>query len=199
VQSSYPPSSSLTSDAELIAAIVAGDPRAPGHLFGRYAPLVRTVLMRAMSRPADEVEDALQEVFLRLFRQIATIKDPAALRAFTLSIARRVAHSELRRKRLSQWQRLTKGGNLPEEGSVWPPAPTVTTTQLASALERVETRARKAFALRYFDGLELIDVAKELGCSLATAKRDLARAHASLEEVLDERLVRQYLERRRAA
>jgi RNA polymerase sigma-70 factor (ECF subfamily) len=93
---------------------------------------------------------------------------------------------------------LTKAGNLPEEGTVWPPAPTVTTTQLVGALDRVEKRARRAFALRYFDGLELVDVAKELGCSLATAKRDLARAHASLEEVLDERLIRQYLTRRAA-
>jgi RNA polymerase sigma-70 factor (ECF subfamily) len=181
----------------LLHAIAAGDPRASLFLWKRYAAVVRRVLDRAMSRSTD-VEDALQEVFLRFFRQAPNIKDPSAIRAFILSIARRVAHGELRRQRLGAWLALTDAGTLPED-EFCEPTKTMIAAHLADALARTDTRAQHAFSLRYLDGLELVDVAKALGCSLATAKRDLAAVHAELGEVLDEPLARAYLERRRAA
>jgi RNA polymerase sigma-70 factor (ECF subfamily) len=43
-------------------------------------------------------------------------------------------------------------------------------------LDRIDTRRRLVFVLRYVEGLELAELAVVLGCSLATTKRRVADA-----------------------
>ncbi len=60
---------------------------------------------------------------------------------------------------------------------------------LDDALERlgeIELRAVRVVELRYFAGLSLEEVAKVLGVSLATVKRDWTFARAYLRDALDE-------------
>lgn len=52
------------------------------------------------------------------------------------------------------------------------------------ALEAVDERAARVVELRYFGGFELEDIARELGISLATVKRDWALARAWLRREL---------------
>ena len=49
-------------------------------------------------------------------------------------------------------------------------------SRLYGILDQLGTRARLAFVLRYIQGMELTEVAEALRISLATAKRQLARA-----------------------
>jgi RNA polymerase sigma-70 factor (ECF subfamily) len=165
-------------DAALVAELRAGMPRAPGRLWDQYAPLARRILQRMLGPTAD-VEDALQDVFLRLFRDLASLREPSALRSFLIGIALHVATSELRRRRARRWLMLSDDGKLPD-----PPAgvdPEFAEQRQAlyalyALLDRIDTRRRTVFVLRYVEGLELAELALVLGCSLATCKRRVADA-----------------------
>jgi len=163
-------------DAGLVRAAIEGDARAPGLIWDRYARLVRGVLRRSLGE--DEVDDHVQEVFLRFFRQVGGLRKPGSLRCFLIGIAMRVAGSELRRRRVRRFMRLAPTEEL-ESG----PASAVrdddareAVIRLYAILDKVDSKTRLLFVLRYVEALELTEIAESLDVSLATAKRHLARA-----------------------
>lgn len=162
-------------DAGLARAAIEGDPRAPGLIWDRYGRLVRGVLRRSLGE--DEVDDHVQEVFLRFFRQVAGLRKPGSLRCFLIGIAMRVAGSELRRRRVRRFMRLAPADEL-ESGpaSARDDDAREAVRRLYAILDRVDSRTRLLFVLRYVEALELTEIAESLDVSLATAKRHLARA-----------------------
>ena len=100
-------------DAVIARALVAGDEAAAAAAWDRYAPVARSVLRRTLG-PFDDVEDEVQEVFLRFFRQVPELRDPHALRPFLIGIAMHVAVSTLRKRRVRRWLHLTPTGVLPD-------------------------------------------------------------------------------------
>ncbi|MFI5306773.1 MAG: RNA polymerase sigma factor [Polyangiales bacterium] len=167
------------SDAELVLAVRQRASLAAGRMWDRYSALVRRILRRMLG-PSVDVEDALQDVFLRLFRDIESLRDPSALRSFLIGITLHVAHSELRRRRARRWLMLSDDGVVPDR------VPDQVETnnlqerealrRLYRVLDRVGTRTRTVFVLRYVEGLELAQLSAVLGCSLATTKRRVADA-----------------------
>src|SRR4051812_35368204 len=100
-------------DRALAVDAARGDPGAHALIWDRYSPLVRRILVRGIG-PGADVEDQVQEVFLRFYRNRTLLRDPAALRSFLFGITLRVAASELRSRRVRSWLRLTKEGFLDE-------------------------------------------------------------------------------------
>ncbi len=167
-------------DAALVQAAASGDGRAARVIWDRHSPAVRATLRRIMGPQAD-VEDLLQEVFLRLFRQVGALREASALRAFLLGIAVRVVGSELRRRRVRRFLRLTDSGTLPEvEQGPADHGARQSLDRLYEMLENLSPESRTIFALRYFEGLQVNEIASTLGVSLATAKRRLAKVTAHI-------------------
>jgi len=163
-------------DATLAHALAAGEPRAASAAWDRFSPLVRGLLWQSLG-PSSEVEDHLQDVFLTLFRRARDLRDPNAITSFVIGITVRVARSELRRRRVRRWLLLSPDGVLPELPAV--EADRATRDALASVqaiLERLDPEPRLAFVLRHAQGMDVAEIAGALDCSLATAKRRLARA-----------------------
>lgn len=166
-------------DATLYARIVDGHPAAGAAAWDRYARLVRSLLRRTLgpSVGPDEIEDLTQESFLRLFRHIDELRSPSALGSFVIGITLRVARTELRRRRVRRILSFHAPETLPEQA-----VPSSddearrALRRLYGILDQLSTEARLVFVLRYLQGLELTEVARTLGVSLATAKRHIARA-----------------------
>jgi RNA polymerase sigma-70 factor (ECF subfamily) len=78
--------SGLSEEARLVEALRRGDREAFEELHGRYASLVHGILLARV--PRFEVEDLEQEVFLRVFRRIRTLRDANALGGWVAMIAR---------------------------------------------------------------------------------------------------------------
>lgn len=153
----------------------SSDRQAAGLLFDRHAPLVRRILARTLG-PFREVEDHVQEIFLTFFRQLASLRSDEALRPFLVSITVRVARSELRRRRVRRILHLADPAELPDV----PTRPVdhearAALRRLYAILDELDTSSRLAFSLRYFEEMELMEVAVAVGESLATVKRRLAR------------------------
>lgn len=68
-------------DASLVQLLVERNPRGATLLWERYAPSVRRLIRRSIW-PNGDVEDLVQEVFIRLFRALPTLREPKALRSF---------------------------------------------------------------------------------------------------------------------
>ena len=164
-------------DAALVAGVRAGEPGAAGRMWDRYASLVRGILRRMLG-PVD-VDDGVQEAFLRLFRDLGSLRDPAALRSFLIGITLHVAKSELRRRRAKRWLRRFDDGVIAEPEALaedeWH-EPRAAVLRLYEMLDRISDERRTVFVLRYVEGLELAELSAVLDCSLATTKRRVADA-----------------------
>lgn len=163
-------------DEALAAALRRGDPRAAADVWSLHAPMVLRFLRRFFG-PGCDGQDLCQEVFLRFFRRIDQLRDPAALRGFLMSICLGVARNELRRQRVRRWIRLTSTGELPDlPVSGWDPEAREATRHLYAVLERLGGEDRSLFITRYVEKMEIADIAAAHGLTFATAKRRLARS-----------------------
>ena len=163
-------------DEDLVAAFVRREPGAPAALWDRYYPLVRRIAYRT-SGPGREVDDVIQEVFIRLYRKLPALRDPAALRPFVLAVTVRVIKSEQRLRWVKRWLGLFHDGETPEDrpGDGADLDAREALARFYAILDRLSGEHRTAFVLRYVEELDLGEVAAALGVSLATIKRWLPR------------------------
>src|SRR5215469_6801119 len=90
------PSVSKTSEDTIwVAAARAGDRAAFGHLYERYAGMVHGVLLSKV--PAGDVDDLVQDVFIRALRRLSTLREDASFGPWLVAITRNVAHDYHRR------------------------------------------------------------------------------------------------------
>ena len=162
-------------DADLVAAFLRQEEWASAAIWERFAPLVQRILYRAIG-PGQDVDDLVQEAFLRLFRKLPSLRDPEALKSFVVAVSTRVLQAELRARWVKRWLGLSDDGRVPEAAA--PGADLDAREALGRfyrLLDGLGAKHRAAFTLRYIEGLELSDVAAGVGVSLATIKRWLPR------------------------
>jgi RNA polymerase sigma-70 factor, ECF subfamily len=173
-----PPGPTPPSDGELVRRVWAGEPSAQVVFFDRFAPLSLRVLRRILGGD-QEIPDLLQEVFVRVFERIESLREPDKARAFVLSVTVFVARERIRSKQRWSWIRL---GRVAE---VDPPMARATDGDDEAAealrvtyriLDRLGEEERTVFVLRFLEGLELTAISEACGLSLATAKRRLHQA-----------------------
>lgn len=163
-------------DAEIVAALRAGQRAGGAALYDRYHGHVRRVLVRVLG-PDAELGDLLQDVFVEAIDSIGGLEQPEALRGWLASIAVFRARAEIRRRTRAWWFPLFSHEKLPEH-----PAP-VAAPEIDEAvrctycvLRKLPADERIAFALRFVDGMQVAEVAAACRVSVATIKRRLARA-----------------------
>jgi RNA polymerase sigma-70 factor (ECF subfamily) len=86
-------------DAQLVARAVAGDASAFRALYDRWRPPVFRLARAFADLDADEVDDVVQETFVRAFGALAGLKEPGRFGPWILTIARNRALSRLARRK----------------------------------------------------------------------------------------------------
>jgi RNA polymerase sigma-70 factor (ECF subfamily) len=174
----------------LVRAVIAGEPWAERELFERYAPMVHSTLRRCLG-PLHDIDDLMQEVFLRVFDRVKTLRDYSAVRSFVYTIAIRVARTDIRRIRVRRRSETVDVDDVANYQAVSAdPEARDALARVQIILDGMKTKHRIAFVLRHLDGLSVCDVARELDVSLATVNRWLSRAvlHINKEIGHDSRL-----------
>jgi RNA polymerase sigma-70 factor, ECF subfamily len=175
-----PDLSSTCSDAELAAALIAGDASASALAWRRFVPLVSRMARRAMGS-AEEVEDIVQDVFSTLFRAVHRLREPDALRAFVITVTKRVLGHELRKRRARAHLSADLGLQLLDTtGERGDPATHHAYIHFRLLLGRLKERERRAFILRFVVCMDAPEVAHTLGVSVPTARRAFSRAQSRL-------------------
>lgn len=153
-------------------------------LYRTWRGYVATVALRVLGDVA-LADDVTQDVFVQACRHLHQLRDPAAARFWLARIAVREARRRLRRRALARWVGMDA---VPERRFIAPdasPEQRALLVQVYARLDRLPTKLRLAWTLRYFQGETLPRVAELCGCSLATAKRRVSAAHARVQEALD--------------
>jgi RNA polymerase sigma-70 factor (ECF subfamily) len=167
------------------------DDEAPEHpiasvedAFRRYAPLVASLGLRITAQPA-ELDDFVQEVFLRATRGIGGLRHQGATKAWLMSITINVARQRLRRRKLRRLIGLEQPIDYADliDHSLAPDQ-RVLVTRVYQVLDRLPVNQRLAWTLRHVEGERLEAVALLCGCSLATAKRRIGAAQQAIEEAV---------------
>jgi len=192
-------------EAQVIAAILAGDT----HLFhDLIRPYEHTVFSMAMAllRNPQEAEDVAQETFLRALRNLHSYRGEARFSTWLVSIALNEARNRLRRDRALESLDNSSDETdriAPELLRDWREVP-------SEVLERLELRKmlqeaitelpviyREVFLLRDVEELSISESAELLGISAASVKVRLHRARIMLQMRLAPQLRRPAPKRRR--
>lgn len=170
---SVPPDS--RSDAQLVAALNAGDPTAFPALYHRYKDWILRLAHRTTGHEADAL-DVLQETFSYLLNKTPHLKLTAAMTTFLFPVVRNLAIAA-RKKR----QRHEPLGIAEMD---LPTAPTKTLgadESLAAALAGLSEPHREVILMRFVDDLTLEEIARILEIPLGTVKSRLHHALAILK------------------
>ena len=165
--------------APLLAATAAGDKEAFHRLYDLAGPRLLGIARRIL-RQAELAEDALQEGFLRIWRNAARF-DQARGTGFTWMavIVRRVALDRIPPNR----QEESFDEELSEVLSAEPSGMS-TEPRLGPCLQELETTQRRAVILAFVYGLSHSEVAQALKSPLGTAKSWVRRGLQQLRECL---------------
>src|SRR5262245_59711870 len=152
--------------------------------FRRYAPLVASLGLKMTAQPAD-VDDLVQEVFLRATRAIAGLRHQGATKAWLMTITINVARQRLRLRKLRRLVGLDQQTDYAQLADpVLSPEQRVLVGRVYTALDGLPVNQRLAWVLRNDEGESLEAVAALCGCSLATAKRRIAAAQQVVARVV---------------
>ena len=163
------------SDADLVRGIVASDEAALREMWRRYSTRVRRSLVSNLG--SDEaIDDLVQESFIALVKSAHRIEAPEKVGAYLIQTALRQARQILRsRRRRRRWTNLFVQDHL-DDKSEPDVQPREAIRRLHIILDSLPDRLRESFILRFVDGCSLDAIAETRDVSLATAKRDIARA-----------------------
>jgi RNA polymerase sigma-70 factor (ECF subfamily) len=177
-------SGSGPTDAALVLGARAGEDWAREALFRRYAPMVNGLAYRVMGRDED-VDDVVQESFVHALNGLERLIEPQAFAGWLARIVVRTASKTLRRRRLLRRLGLRRTTEEPIDldaliGRSTPPDVAADLHSVYALLERLPVEQRIALILRRVEQLGLEEIAAAMGLSLATVKRRLSDAEASL-------------------
>jgi len=171
----------VQSDLELVKDTLAGREQAFELLVQRYERLVRATAL-SIVKDRHLAGDIAQESFVRAYRRLHTLREPAAFGAWLTRITHRCALDTATRRRseLPLEEGLAeaiegRNGHLEEDQQA-----------LLAAVMRLPTGEREVVMLRYFDGHTVKDVASIAGRSVGTVTKQLSRAHQHLRIMLEE-------------
>jgi RNA polymerase sigma factor (sigma-70 family) len=80
----------MSRDEELVGRCLAGDRDAWNDLVLAYSRYVHAICSQGYRLQGADAEDAFQDVFLRVYDRLGTLRDPEALRSWIAQLTRRV-------------------------------------------------------------------------------------------------------------
>ena len=180
------PSIEVISDAELVAACLAGDRAAFGRIVERYQRLLCSLAYSATGQ-LSQSEDLAQEAFVDAWRQLGALREPEKLRSWLCGILRHKVGRLRRadgREPVRQAETLEVAGEL--ASTEMPVADLAMQKEeqaiLWNALERVPELYREALVLYYREHRSVEHVADALDLTEDAVKQRLARGRKILQE-----------------
>src|SRR2546428_13124727 len=191
-------------EAQFVSRLQANEDAAYDELVRVYSTSIYHVAYRMLGDGAD-ASDVVQDIFLKIFRNIGGFKGEAALKTWIFKIA----FSEIL-NRLRWWKRRHRyatlsldespNGNTPGDG-VADAGPTPEEVLQAKEredaiqqdLRRLSHEHRSIIVLRDIEGFSYTEIADVFGISMGTVKSRLARARADLKKSLMRYLSVRYL------
>lgn len=173
-------------DDFVLTRIAAGDADAVQDCIDRYGNLVWTIARR-FTRSAVDAEDAVQDVFIDLWKSAARF-DPARSTeaAFVAMVARRRLIDHVRRvERRPQTTEMAEGFDFP--GTDAHHIEMNTDAALAArALQQIKPEQRNVLMMSVYHGMTHSEIVEETGLPLGTVKSHIRRGLSEVRRILGE-------------
>ena len=174
-------------DAILVRHVLGGETGKFDRLVDRYFGKIFAVAYANLA-DKDAAEDLAQEVFLRAYLHLNTLKEPRAFLAWAVRITRNLASAWRRNAQTaSRLLPMLSIEDMEMEPRDWhgrSPRETASEREqerlLAEAIMRLEPSLREIVLLQYTEGLSLSDIARTLGTNKSSVNRRLLRAVSQL-------------------
>ena len=184
-------------DESLVIACQSGDREAMEFLVRKHQRSVSSLLYQ-LAPDWGDTSDLSQEVFIRVYRGIHSLRNPKTFRSWLNQIVVNLFYDELRRRPRklptisidapiesdhgeSDLVREIPDSSLkPDEQSLVQELDHV----IRKAMSQLPEQFRTAIVLRELQGLSYEEIAEAIGCELGTVKSRIARARGRLQEVL---------------
>jgi len=187
-------------EAELIAAVLKGDSASFEPLVQKYSPRV-FAMARRYARRESEVEDLVQEIWLKAFEKLGSFRAQAPFEHWLMRLAVNACYDALRRH---QRNRELSFSELTEPEEEWldrfvsqPEAASedaeAARLLVARVLERLSPPARLVITLQEIEGRSLKEIAQLTGWSVPLVKVRAFRARAQMRKVLSTMTKEKYL------
>jgi len=139
------------------------------------------------SRNISDAEDLAQDVFLKAYRKLGTLKNPSLSKEWLFRVAKNTCldyqkKSRLGRLLLLQWREASREMNNPEAEV----AQNEQIQRLKKAVQRLPKRLRVVFVMREYGHLSYQEIAATLGIKEGTVMSRLNRARSRVTEALQE-------------
>jgi RNA polymerase sigma-70 factor (ECF subfamily) len=187
------------SDAELLAAHVAGDSDAFGVLFARHRDRLWAVALRTMGNPHDAA-DGLQDGLVAAYRRAGTFRGDAAVTTWLHRVVVNACLDRIRSAKVRRAEALPddideqrdRGSTLTAAGAADDPEQAAIRDDrrraLLAALSTLPAEQRAALVLVDMEGHSVAEVAAMLDCAEGTVKSRCARGRERLATLLRDRL-----------
>lgn len=182
-------------DLRLVASLRDGSERGYEELISRFQQPVYTLALRLLNDQS-EACDVVQEVFLKVFRNIGSFRGQSSLKTWIYRITVNEAHNA-RRWFFRHRRREVELDTDPDESRNWKetiadggrsPYDTAVDREqhvlIEAALEKINPIFRDAVVLRDITDLSYEEIAEILGVSLGTVKSRILRGREALREEL---------------
>lgn len=175
----------------LVVRAQGGDEAAFVELVDRYSPRLRYFLRKLLepnvngdrSHGGEGVEDALQGVWLAVWRQLPRLADPQALRAWLYRISRDQAFARLRNSRsdnLALDEATLPASGLEDEAQF----SAEDAAQIHAALGNLPPLQREALVLRFLEDMTYEQIAAVVGCQVGTVRSRIHYGKQALRRLL---------------
>ncbi|CEP78771.1 MAG: sigma-70 family RNA polymerase sigma factor [Defluviitoga tunisiensis] len=180
-------------DEKFIEALKNKDQKAFKILYDEYAPKIYGILKNYV-RP-NEIEDALQEVFLRIIRGINNFEGRSKLSTWIYRIAVNVGKNYSRSYSKEVEKPMDLDSDEPENFSVQPISETNVKKEafndinyqiILNIMEQLDKDERLLIKLRDIDGLSYNEIAEITDLPLGTVKSKLHYARKKLKKLIEE-------------
>ncbi|MGA2773726.1 MAG: sigma-70 family RNA polymerase sigma factor [Bryobacteraceae bacterium] len=162
----------------------AGDLAAFELLMWQYERLVLVTALRLLG-VLEDAQDASQEVFLRLYRNLNKVGTSGNLSGWLYRVTVNVCHDAHRKRRVSA--PVEDAAGLPALGA--DPQRTAIETERRRALEMslrmLPEKERAVLVLRDLEGLSTEEVARVLGTTEATVRSQISKARVKVRDFLE--------------
>jgi len=187
-------------DSELIAGVLGGDTALFEQLVKKYQSRI-FAMARRYAREENEVEDIVQEIFIKAFQKLQSYRSEAPFEHWLMRLAIRTCYDSLR---AHQRNRELSCSDLSEPESDWlerfavDPAGASDTAQAAKelvqrVLQQLPPAARLVITLLEIEGRSIKEIAELTGWSVSLVKIRAFRARAAMRKCLEKMALEKYM------
>ena len=172
-------------DAALIDRWKRGDQRAAAEIVKRHAGALAR--FAASSGERDEVDELVQDTFVRAFNSLDSFRADSSLRTWLFTILRRLVLDRRRsERRRGSSVELEEGHAVQAYDALDALVADETARRVAEAMERLSPLQKEVFTLRVTEGMAYGEIAKLVGSTEGACRVHYHNAMRSVKEFLDD-------------